>query len=111
MLESAQGLSTSRNLGVDRSKGDLIAFTDDDVDLHPEWLANLITAQRGNQEQDSGGGRIIPKWANEPPRWLLSHSSGILRGVTMDFTLGECARFLSEEECFFGANMAFDGQF
>lgn len=39
-----RGISWSRNEGIRRSKGDLIAFIDDDAVPPPEWLERLIGA-------------------------------------------------------------------
>jgi GT2 family glycosyltransferase len=39
--EPRPGLSVARNTGIRQSKGDIIAFTDDDVTVHPDWIARL----------------------------------------------------------------------
>jgi len=36
--EAAPGLSRARNSGISRSCGEILAFTDDDVLVHPRWL-------------------------------------------------------------------------
>ncbi|NMG06644.1 glycosyltransferase [Brasilonema sp. UFV-L1] len=41
VLESRPGLSVARNTGIRHSTGDIIAFTDDDVEVHPDWIARL----------------------------------------------------------------------
>jgi GT2 family glycosyltransferase len=41
VLESRPGLSIARNTGIRHSIGDIIAFTDDDVEVHPNWIARL----------------------------------------------------------------------
>lgn len=41
VLEPRPGLSVARNTGIAHSTGDLIAFTDDDVVVHPNWLIGL----------------------------------------------------------------------
>lgn len=47
VLESRPGLSVARNTGIQHSTGDIIAFTDDDVVVHPNWVARL---QQGFQD-------------------------------------------------------------
>ncbi len=47
VLESRPGLSAARNAGIRHATGDLIAFTDDDVMVHPNWLLHL---QQGFQD-------------------------------------------------------------
>lgn len=41
VLEARPGLSVARNTGIRHSTGDLIAFTDDDVSVHPDWITRL----------------------------------------------------------------------
>ena len=41
VLEPRPGLSVARNTGIRYSTGDIIAFTDDDVTVHPDWIARL----------------------------------------------------------------------
>lgn len=41
VLEPRPGLDIARNTGIDHSTGDIIAFTDDDVTVHPNWLIRL----------------------------------------------------------------------
>ena len=40
-LEPKPGLDVARNAGIANSSGDIIAFTDDDVKIHPQWLSKL----------------------------------------------------------------------
>jgi GT2 family glycosyltransferase len=42
--EPRPGLSIARNTGIQHTTGDLIAFTDDDVMVHPNWVARLQRA-------------------------------------------------------------------
>jgi hypothetical protein len=42
--EDRPGLDIARNTGVLRATGDIVAFTDDDVLLHPKWLERLVAA-------------------------------------------------------------------
>lgn len=42
--EDRPGLDIARNRGVLAATGDIIAFTDDDVRLHPRWLERMVAA-------------------------------------------------------------------
>jgi GT2 family glycosyltransferase len=41
VLEPRPGLSVARNTGIQQATGEIIVFTDDDVEVHPLWLARL----------------------------------------------------------------------
>lgn len=42
--EPRPGLSVARNTGIRHSTGEIIAFTDDDVQVHPDWVTRLQQA-------------------------------------------------------------------
>src|SRR5690242_18447539 len=44
VFESKQGLSYARNAGILAARGDIIAFTDDDVRVSPEWVQVVAQA-------------------------------------------------------------------
>ncbi|MGJ3245101.1 MAG: glycosyltransferase family 2 protein [Elainellaceae cyanobacterium] len=41
VVEPQPGLSVARNTGIRYTTGDLIAFTDDDVRVHPSWISHI----------------------------------------------------------------------
>lgn len=53
--EERQGAAWARNKGVAQSKGDLIAFLDDDCIPPKNWLASLIDAIENYQADGAGG--------------------------------------------------------
>jgi glycosyltransferase involved in cell wall biosynthesis len=73
LFESRQGKSHALNTGLGRARGAVVAFTDDDVLVPPDWLATglRVLARWG---ADGGGGRILPKWEMPPPAWLASNT-------------------------------------
>jgi glucosyl-dolichyl phosphate glucuronosyltransferase len=106
VLERNQGLSHARNAGVRRARGDIIAFTDDDVTVDPRWLCEL---QKIFIESDSTcvAGRIVPVWNSEKPSWLRLEGPQALRsGTVVSFDLGEEPCELNDTPPV-GANMAF----
>ena len=67
--ESNQGLSYARNRGINESKGDYIAFVDDDATIASSWLNSLLDGI--NQEQAKAfGGPILPNFEKQPPAWI-----------------------------------------
>src|SRR5467141_928239 len=69
MFESQQGKSFALNTGVREARGRLIAFTDDDVTVHPDWLTHIVDTME--KFSCAGvGGRIVPIWTVPKPDWL-----------------------------------------
>lgn len=105
IFEPRQGLAIARNRGIAVSHGELIVFTDDDVDADPLWLNALHAAATLYPEAAYFGGKIIPLWLEKPPSWFAKNANTHLRGVTACFDLGERTQIVHTG--FFGANMAF----
>ncbi|PYU26752.1 MAG: hypothetical protein DMG30_01210 [Acidobacteria bacterium] len=106
MFEPGQGSSRARNTGVANSTSEIIAFTDDDVEVSPEWLRELAGAFT---EFDcmGVGGRSIPTWNGLcRPDWLITAGRyRLVSGPILDFDLGDQARELRVAP--WGLNMAF----
>ncbi len=60
-------LAVSRNLGIERAAGELIAFIDDDAAAHPAWLKNLVLGF-GDPRVGAVGGCTID---NTGVRWQV----------------------------------------
>jgi len=69
VFEGTQGLSVARNTGIAHSKGEIIAFTEDDARPAPDWVGAMrrIFAEEG---VDVLGGPILPLAEHPVPRWL-----------------------------------------
>jgi succinoglycan biosynthesis protein ExoM len=62
-------LALLRNISVDNSKGDYVAFIDDDEYAVDNWLLLLLDTIR--VEGVSGAfGPVMPAFATKPPRWI-----------------------------------------
>ena len=68
--EPRQGLSYARNAGLDATRAPIVAFTDDDVQVAPRWVATIISALDAHPEVDGVGGRVLPAWVRQCPSWL-----------------------------------------
>jgi glycosyltransferase involved in cell wall biosynthesis len=69
LFEKQQCKSAALNTGIAAAQSELIAFTDDDVQLHPGWLVNLVqTFQRFDCAAVAG--RVVPLWRQDKPGWL-----------------------------------------
>jgi glycosyltransferase involved in cell wall biosynthesis len=105
LFEPQQGLSNARNAGIRDSRGEIIAFTDDDVTVEPTWLQNL-TASLHDGTWAGAGGRVRPPKDFTQPDWLtldggMMDSSGVLALFDAGTVVGKLRKPP------FGANMAF----
>jgi len=70
------GKSSAVNEALSRARGDLLAFTDDDVIPDAAWLRHLCDAFTPHVAFVAG--RILPRWEAEPPSWLSPALHGVL---------------------------------
>lgn len=69
-VEPEQNIALARNKAILNSKGDFIAFIDDDEIPERDWLLNLYNAQRKFQA-DGILGPVKPRFEMNPPAWVL----------------------------------------
>ena len=69
VFEKEQGRSAALNCGFRMAQGEIIVTTDDDVRIEPDWL-NHIEFGLASKACDYVGGRVVPMWQSEPPRWI-----------------------------------------
>jgi GT2 family glycosyltransferase len=62
------GLNVARNTGVQRSRGELVVFVDDDVEVREGWLAALLEAASTHPDTDVFTGPIHVRLEGAPPR-------------------------------------------
>jgi glucosyl-dolichyl phosphate glucuronosyltransferase len=67
--EEARGLSGARNTGVRHSRGDVLAFLDDDAEADRDWLAALLEAFE-EPSVIGAGGVAEARWEGRAPAWL-----------------------------------------
>ncbi|MBI9076282.1 MAG: glycosyltransferase family 2 protein [Desulfatibacillum sp.] len=101
--ETTPGKSHALNTGVRESRGEIIAFLDDDISLNADWLTALDQAFE-SPEIAGAGGKILPKWEGPPPPWFTPAVAGFT--PAHDFGDKPLA-YQPPWSCPIGANMAF----
>lgn len=69
LYEPEQGRYAALNAGIRVARGAIIATTDDDARVEPDWLTR---AAEGLERVgcDYVGGKVLPIWRGTPPDWL-----------------------------------------
>ena len=86
--EGEPGKSNALNAGIETAQGAVLAFTDDDVELTPTWLAGLIDVME-RFDCDGAGGPVVPVWSGPPPRWLADDGPYRMHAAVVDFRHGD----------------------
>jgi glycosyltransferase involved in cell wall biosynthesis len=61
-----KNLATSRNVGLPRCGGDIIAMTDDDAEVFPDWVTQIKRVHREHPEAGAVGGPVLPGEGRRP---------------------------------------------
>lgn len=72
VLEPQQGLTPARLCGVKNTKGDWIAFVDDDCLLAEDWVSRAAQFALTHPQCGAFGGRVILDWETAPPAFVLN---------------------------------------
>jgi glycosyltransferase involved in cell wall biosynthesis len=98
LLQIAQaGLSVARNVGLAHARGEIVAYTDADVRVDPEWLTHLVQPFLTSDVVAAGGPNVVP--ADDP--WMaqcIARAPGGPTHVLLDDRIAEHVP---------GCNMAF----
>ncbi len=111
--EDRPGLAAAHNAGVAAARGEVLAFTDDDVIADPRWLSALAAPFAADPGLGCVTGLILPARLTTPAQILLESHGGFAKGFAP--RLYDPARPPADEPLFpftagsfgSGANMAF----
>jgi len=92
----AKGLCYARNLGIKFTKGEIIAFIDDDCIVDKNWLNELIKPYLKNKNMMVVGGKIYVGNSNK-----IYNSQKEIIGCNMSFRKKIFNRFLFDENLYF----------
>jgi glycosyltransferase involved in cell wall biosynthesis len=109
--EDRPGLDIARNAGARAARGDIVAYTDDDVILHPRWLERLADAFDAPDIM-AVTGLVLPAELETAPQRLFETYWGFGRGYRRKdfgnaFFSADRTRGCRVWEIGAGANMAF----
>lgn len=94
------------NMGIKKAKGDIIAFTDDDVIVENNWLSAIAECFE-QFDCDGIGGKVLPVYPENTPMWI-KENPGQLAGVVVIYDQGDMPRPVDGTiERFIGSNWAF----
>jgi glycosyltransferase involved in cell wall biosynthesis len=105
LFEPKQGHSNARNCAVSNASGDVLVWTDDDVLVDPEWLAEYALAISANPDVSIFGGPISPWFEGNAPDWLLRVWPRVANAYAIR-DLGEQPVEFNDATLPFGANFA-----
>ena len=80
LYEGKKGKAYALNRGLQIADGEVVAFTDDDTTVKPEWL-KVIYENFKNQTLDCVTGKIIPDFSIPSTRWYSPALSTVLGNV------------------------------
>ncbi len=113
VTEPVPGLAVAHNRGVAAARGEVIAFTDDDVVADPRWLTELTAPFAADPGLGCATGLILPARLRTPAQVLLESHGGFAKGFTArtydpyDPPAGEPLFPFTAGRFGSGANMAF----
>jgi glycosyltransferase involved in cell wall biosynthesis len=87
--EKQQGASYARNTGALIAKGNWLCFMDDDAVATEHYVKNIIQHIKDKPFAVGFGGRIIPKYIPNEPKWMSYYVSSLVGNF--DYAPNACA--------------------
>jgi glucosyl-dolichyl phosphate glucuronosyltransferase len=103
VFEGRQGKSYALNAALEQARGDILLFTDDDVTVHPQWLAQIL-GTFADFRCGIVAGKIVAVWERPVPHWFVTEGPNSLMAAIVRFDHGTVAGEIDATP--FGANMA-----
>jgi hypothetical protein len=104
LYEPRIGVSNGRNAGIVATDAPIVAFTDDDNIVGPDWVATIQRVLDAHPDVGAVGGRVLPDWPGDAPAWIdREHWSPL---AILDY--GDTSFFTSARDprCLLTANLA-----
>ncbi len=76
--EQQQGASFARNKGASIVRSPLLCFLDDDAIADKDYLERIVNFFEHHSDAGGLGGRIIPKYIPEEPKWMSYYVSSLV---------------------------------
>jgi glycosyltransferase involved in cell wall biosynthesis len=77
---SRPGKSLAYNYGLTQAKGDIVAFTDDDVVVDPHWLSGLVRGFQATDRVACVTGMVLPQEIETPAQAWFEQYGGFTKG-------------------------------
>jgi glycosyltransferase involved in cell wall biosynthesis len=103
VVETNQGLSFARNRGIKEAKYEIITYIDDDAFTKPDFLEKIYTYFNAHPTIAGIGGKVIPRYENEEPKWM----NKFLYGFVTKVDHGEVIHKFSGNKYPAGCNMSY----
>jgi len=112
--EECPGLNWARNRAITEARGEIVAYTDDDVVVDPQWIRALSRIFAMNTDVMAVTGLVVPYELETEAQRLFEYYGGFGRGFEMMWYRKDPAyegktatSFGAAGQCGTGANMAF----
>jgi glycosyltransferase involved in cell wall biosynthesis len=107
VFEQEQGRSAALNAGIRAARGEIIATTDDDVEVQADWLDRAGEAL-DTLDCDYVGGKVLPVWPAARPDWIPDHGGKQWAVIALlDYGPEPLRFFTKAHHVPIGVNMAF----
>ena len=103
IFEENQGLSYARNAGIKASRGDIIAFIDDDERIVEDFVTAYIDLFDQHPDAMAAGGEIIAEYPTGRPRWMSRYTE---RPIANPMSFGDRVKIFPAGRIPGGGNMA-----